>query len=85
MLQNILFLFQILNICFAAQKPGWCCKSKDWNVFIDDQTHVITMNPKGKHNMTIIFLHGAGGSAWTFFPMFERGRVAPVTAKIILL
>jgi pimeloyl-ACP methyl ester carboxylesterase len=79
----ICFILSIANA--AGDIPGWCCKSNTWHVVMDDTTHSITMIPKGEHNMTVIFLHGAGGSSWAYFPLFEKDKVAPKTAKIILL
>jgi len=52
---------------------------------MDDTTHAITLNPKGEHNMTVIFLHGAEGAAWSYFKLFNDDKIAPATAKIILL
>ena len=52
-----------------------------------DNNEWVTLQPKGEHKFTLIFMHGLGDTAMGFFSMFaDQGdnRLTPLNCKIIL-
>ena len=64
--------------------PREFCSSEDWNVTCFDDTGYITMDPKGEHDTTIIFLHGSNSFATYPFKFINDGKLAPLTARVVL-
>ena len=46
--------------------------SKEYDVTIDSENGYVYFDPKGKHEYTIILLHGLGGTPDLFFNMFVK-------------
>jgi len=56
-----------------------------WDITRDSDSKWIYMNPKnGKHEQTVIFLHGYSGSSEDFYEGFAGYLEAPTNTRIIL-
>lgn len=59
--------------------------NKYWDITTDPTNGYIYMNPKnGKHEQTVIFLHGYEGNATNFYETFAKDMEAPANTRIIL-
>ena len=76
-------LTQLKNLSIGDPLASVADWESKWTITKDPKTQYIYFDPKGKHENTIIFLHGFSGHSTDFEESFKKGE-APASTRIIL-